>query len=216
MADNAAKYGFRWVRSRYGGPNMVIERAWVATSASFDVNGGASNCVLGKGDPIFQQSDGSATLCLGNETTDSSTVLGIVQSFEYKDTVRNVMTKLGPGIPSDLAWGTNLAFQTIAWYCPAHTAVWSVAVDDIVTATTEAGYQAFIGENCEHILTGASGATRVSPKLDISQHATTNTFLWKIIGIDRTAENQDFAEDNVRLLVIANGTLSSQQAILGI
>ncbi len=216
MADNAVRYGFRWLRSRGGGGDMVVERAWVATSASFDVASGASNCVLGIGDPIFQQSDGSVTLCLGNETTDSSTVLGIVCGFEYKDTVRGVMTKLGPGIPSDLAWGTNLAFQSRVLYCPIQTAVWGIQVDDATTFTTEATYQAAIGENCEHILTGASGELRVKPKLDISQHATTNTFLWKIIGIDQTVGNQDFAGANVSLQVISNGTLASQNAILGI
>lgn len=215
MTDNAVKYGFRYVRSRTGG-DQVIERAWVATSASFDVNSGASNCVLGKGDPIFQQSDGSATLCLGNETTDSSTVLGIVQHFDYYDTVKGVRTKLGPGVPSDLAWGTNLARQTYVYYTPVQTAVWAIQVDDATTFTTEATYQAAIGENCEHILTGASGDIRVRPKLDISQHATTNTFLWKIIGISQTAGNQDFSGANVELYVISNGTLASQNAILGI
>jgi hypothetical protein len=180
------------------------------------VNSGASNCVLGIGDPIFQQSDGSVTLCLGNETTDSSTVLGIVCGFEYYDSTVGAMTKKGPGIPSDLAWGTNLARQSRVLYVPVHTAVWAIQVDDATTATTEAAYQAFIGENCEHILTGASGETRVKPKLDISQHATTNTFLWKIIGLSQTAQNQDYSGANVELYVISNGTLASQQAILGI
>lgn len=215
MSDNAVRYGFRWVKSRGGSSNQDIRRAWVATSASFDVSGGASNVVLGEGDPLVQLSDGSATLAVGNETTPSTTCLGICVGIkQYFDTARSVMTAMGPGVPSDLAWGTNLARQTQVLFVPAQTAVWAIQVDDITTFTTEAAYQAAIGENVSHILTGASGELRAKPKLDISTHATTNTLVWKIIGISQTAQNQDYSGANVELYVICN--LPSDGAILGI
>lgn len=215
MSDNAVRYGFRWVKSRGGSGNMDVRRAWVATSASFDVSGGAANVVLGEGDPLVQLSDGSATLAVGNETTPSSTCLGIVCGIkQYYDTARGVMTAMGPGVPSDLSWGTNLARQTQVLFVPAQTAVWAIQVDDITTFTTEATYQAAIGENVSHILTGLSGETRAKPKLDISTHATTNTLVWKIIGVSQTAQNQDYSGANVELYVICN--LPSDGAILGI
>lgn len=217
MADNAARYGFRYFRSRHGSGNPVVREAWVASAASFDVNSGASNVVLGAGDPLLQVSDGSVTLALGSETTDSTTILGICCGIkQYYDTVKGVMTAAGPGIPSDLAWGTNLARQSRLYYIPADTAIWAIQVDDIVTATTQATYEAFIGENCRMVLTGASGENRAKPKLDIATHATTNTFPWKIVGVQPSPPNVDFAGANVELLVISNGSIASDNAILGI
>lgn len=215
MADNAVRYGFRWVRSRFGAMNPAIREAWVATSASFDVNSGASNVYLGEGDPLLQQSGGSATLALGAETTPSSTILGVVMGIkQYYDAAAGALTAKGPGIPSDLAWGTNLARQSRVYYCPAESAVWAIQVDDITSATTQATYEAFIGENVTFVNTGASGDTRARPKLDISTHATTDTLVWKIVGLGASAQNQDYAGANVELLVTCN--LASGMAILGI
>lgn len=212
MADNPVKYGFQFVRSRHGSFNADIRIGWVPTATSFDVNAGAQNVVLGEGDPLVQLSTGGVTLAVGAETTPSSTCLGIVMGIkQYLDTVSNTMTAKGPGIPSDLAWGTDLSKQSQVLFCPAESAVWRVMCDDIVTATTEAAYQAFIGENVSMILTGAVGALRAAPKLDISTHATTNTLVWKIVGVP---PNQDFSGANVLLDVICN--LSSDEAILGI
>lgn len=217
MADNAVRYGFRAVKNRYGGGVFPVEEAWVATAASFDVNGGAQNVVLGEGDVLVQLSDGSATLAIGSEGTDSTTILGVVCGIkQYYDTVRGVMTAMGPGVPSDLAWGTNLARQTRVYYIPIEACIWAVQVDDAVTATTEAAYQAFIGENVRMVNTGATGTNRAAPKLDIATHATTNTFPFKIVGLSQTAQNQDYSGANVELYVISNGTIASRNAILGI
>lgn len=216
MADNPIRYGFRAVRSRYGGV-LPVERAWIATSKSFDVNGGASNVVLGEGDPLVQESGGSATLAIGAEGTDSTTLLGVVCGIkQYYDTAAGAMTAKGPGIPSDLAWGTDLAKQSQVYYIPIESAIWAIQCDEATTATTEAAYQAFIGENCRFVNTGASGENRARPRLDISTHATTNTFPFKIVGISTTAGNQDFAGNYVELYVISNGTIASRNAILGI
>jgi hypothetical protein len=217
MADNAARYGFRFYRSRGGSFNASVREAWTATSASFDVASGAANVVLGAGDPILQVSDGSVTLAIGSEGTDSTTILGVCCGIkQYHDTVKGVMTAAGPGIPSDLAWGTNIARQSRLYYIPVDVAVWAIQVDDITTFTTQATYEAAIGENCRFINTGATGELRAKPKLDISTHATTNTFPWKIVGVQPAPPNVDFAGANVELLVISNGSIASDNAILGI
>ncbi len=217
MADNPVRYGFRAVKSRYGGGNIPIEEAFIPTATSFDVAAGAQNVFLGEGDPLVQLSTGGATLAVGAEGTDSTTILGVVQGIkQYLDTSTGTMTAKGPGIPSDLAWGTDLAKQSIVYYTPIESCIWAIQVDDVVTATTEAAYQAFVGENCRFINTGAVGQTRAFPKLDIATHATTNTFPFKIVGVSKTAGNQDFAGANVELYVISNGTIASRNAILGI
>ena len=81
--------------------------------------------------------------------------------------------------------------------------MWRIIVNDATTATTEAAYQALVGENCSHIHTAASGGLALTPKLNISTHATTATLDWRIIGIpDRTS--QDFSGANVDLEVVCN------------
>jgi hypothetical protein len=217
MSDNPVRYGFRAVKSRYGSGSFPVEEAWVATSASFDVNGGAANVVLGEGDLLLQVSDGSVTLAIGSEGTDSSTILGVVCGIkQYYDAASGYMTAKGPGIPSDLAWGTNLQRQSRVYYIPIESCIWAAQCDDAVTFTTEATYQAAIGENVTLVNTGASGENRAKPKLDISEHATTNTHPFKIVGLSQTAGNQDYSGANVELYVISNGTIASRNAILGI
>ena len=86
---------------------------------------------------------------------------------------------------------------------PAECAVWNIIVNDATTATTEAAYQAFIGENCSHIHTALSGGLALTPKLNISTHATTATLDWRIVGIPNRSV-QDFTGANVELEVICN------------
>lgn len=216
MADNPIRYGMRAVKARYG-HSLPVEVCNIATAASFDVNGGAANVYLGEGDILTSVSTGTATLAIGSEGTDSTTILGVCCGIkQYYDTAMGVMTAKGPGIPSDLAWGTDLQRQSKLYYIPIESAIWAIQCDDATTATTEALYQDMIGENCRFINTGATGATRASPRLDISTNATTNTFPFKIVGVSTTAGNQDFSGNYVELYVISNGTIASRNAILGI
>lgn len=203
MADNPQRYGFRWVRSLHGGRNPVVERMIVATSQSFDVNGGASNVNLGPGDPVRKLSTGGVGLCDGAEGAAGALApYGVVMSVgPYWNGTEMIATGL---LPSDTAWGTNLARQSVVYVCPFDSAVWEIDVDDITTAATKAAYQAFIGENADYRLNGASGETRAYPRLDISSHATTNSLVCRIVGISETLNNQDFAEDYVKLLIRAN------------
>ncbi len=205
MVDNAVRYGFRPVRSRTGATAApVTERAFCISGASFDVNGGAQNVSLRPGDPIVRLTSGAVNLAPGSEGTEGD-VLGVVASIEqYFDANTGRMTAQGPGVPSDFAYGTNLERQTIIRYYPAESAVFAIQVDDIVTATTIAAYQLLIGLNCQHILSGASGAAAASPKLDISGAAATATFDWRIIGISTTAGNVDPAGANFELYVTCN------------
>lgn len=201
MADNIRKYGFRW----WGGnphpqPSPIV--CTVASSASFDVSGGASNCALRKGDPVTDVSTGGVTLCAGYEASATGVrVFGIVDSvLPYWDAAQNLMVP-GNALPSDIAW-TGLERQSKLLVIPAEAGIWEIDVDDNVTATTEAAYQAFVNENCDHTLAGAV-APFVNPMLDIAQHVTT-TAQWRIVGVSPSADNRDFSGAYVKLLVRVN------------
>ena len=63
-------------------------------------------------------------LAVGTETTPSAQCTGIVVGIkQYYDTVRGVMTAMGPGVPSGLAWGTNLARQSRVYIVPAQSEI---------------------------------------------------------------------------------------------
>ncbi len=201
MADNIRKYGFRWWSGNpYPAPNPIV--CTVATAESFDVSGGASNVSLRKGDPVTDLATGGVTLCAGFEAAGTGVrVFGIVDSvLPYWDAAQNLMVP-GNALPSDIAW-TGLERQSKLLVIPAEAGIWEVDVDDAVTATTEAAYQAFVNANCDHSLAGASG-TFVNPRLDISQVVTT-TAQWRIVGVSPSADNRDFSGANVKLLVRVN------------
>lgn len=202
MANNNAKYGFRWHSSLSGSAQPVIIEGFVDDDQSFDVNGGASNVALRAGDPVrrkstggFEQADGAEGA--GGAEAIFGIVMGIGPYYDGEQMVRR------SSLPADVSYDSNLERQSKILVCPIDSAVWEIDVDDATTATTLAAYQAFVGENADHILTAASG-TKMLPKLDISSHATTGTLILRIVGIAPTLENVDFAGANVKLLVEAN------------
>lgn len=203
MVDNRPGYGFRWSREWNGSDVPKPITCLVATECSFDVSGGAANVGLGKGDPVAQVNTGTVTLCDGSENS-SPTPYGIVVGVApYWNSTKSRM-EFGEVLPSDTAWGTVQARRSEVYVIPASAGFWEIDCDDATTATTEAAYQLLVGENCPHILTGASGQTRAYPKLDISAHATTDSLAWRIVGISKTRDNKDFSGANVKLIVQAN------------
>ncbi len=202
--DNTARYGFRWLRGNASGPKPPIVECFLATGASFDVSGGAQNVRLRAGDPVLRGNGGDVNLANGTENAGTAAAaFGIIAGF--KPYWNGTTMLFEDSLPSDQVYGSVLERQLKILVIPLAPGMqFEIDVDDIVTATTEAGYQAFIGENCQHQLTGAVGAAHAFPKLDISTHANTATFPWRIVGISKTFENIDFSGANVKLIVEAN------------
>lgn len=204
MADNAIKYGFRWHRAINGKNIPMPEEVIIASATSFDVNSGAQNVSLRIGDPVTRLSTGGVTLCDGSEGAGGGVALyGIVVGvLPYYDATAGYM-RPSNSVPDAVTYGSNLERQTKVLVVPAEAGYWEIDCDDAATATTLAAYQAFQGENCDHILCGASGETSAKPRLDISGHGTA-TAQWRIIRVSPTAENQDFSGNYVKLIVRVN------------
>lgn len=201
MVDNAVEYGFRYHSTIGGGPCPVPIPGFVDTAQAFAVNGGGSACVLKQGDLVRRKASGGFEQADGSEDT-AQTVFGVVAAIvRYWD---GEVMKPSSTLPSAIAWGTNLARQTEILVIPVQGVIWEADVDDIVTATTKTAYQALIGRTVEHVLTGATTGGALTPKIDISGHATTSTFPWQIHGVSPTVKNTDFSEDNVKILVKAH------------
>lgn len=206
MTDNRPEYGFRPFKPIGGRDNPVPVECVVSTAQSFDVSGGASNCGLGAGDLVVRDSTGGVILCGGEELGAGSAVapFGVVIGVKpYYDANTGRMT-YSSVLPSDVAWGTVMDRQSKVLVVPVDWFLWEVDVDDTVTASTLAAYQAMVGCNVNHINTATSGMTRPTPKLDISNTATTSSFAWRIQAVSPTQNNQDFSGANVKLVVEAN------------
>ena len=203
MADNPVKYGFRLARMRSVYAHDGQEEAFCISAATF-AGGSATAASLRPGDPIVRLTSGAVNVAPGTDGTPGD-VLGIVVGIkQYLDpSFANAVTARGNAIPYSTAYGTNLTLQSKLMYIPAEAAVWRIQVNDATTATTEAAYQAFIGENCSHIHTAASGGLSLLPKLNISTHAATAALDWRIVGIPDPSM-QDFSGANVELEVICN------------
>lgn len=203
--DNTPLYGIRWAREWNSSDTPPVVPRFVATAAAFNINNGAQGVGLGAGDPVISLSTGGVTLCDGSEGAGGAlAVFGIVAGVKPYWNATKARMDFGEVLPSGTAWGTILERQSWVLVTPAEAGWWEIDVDDATTATTEAAYQAFVGENADHILSAAVGGTRALPKLDISSHATTATLIWRIEGVSKSMYNRDFAGANTKLIVRIN------------
>lgn len=204
MADNRAKYGMRYYRSRSGSGDPAPERRFLASG--YGGQPGSANCDVQVGDPMQLVSDGSlAFATAGSAGGISHVVVGIEK---YWDGTR---MRSGDRVPYQLgAYSTNLDRQTTILCVRVEDAIWEMDCNDNTTATTLTAYQAFINENAD--LVYSASAPNAFPRINISTHATTATLQLRIQGISETAFNQDFSGNYVKLLVTVNKTLAAGQA----
>lgn len=205
--DNVALYGFRPYLGRFS-PDEAVVQKFVATA--YQGQASAVNVDLNIGDPVIRVSDGSVAIAAATGPI-YGIIVGVVGIYD---------AALGAMRPSDKVPGgttwSSIDRQTKVLVLPVQGRLWEVDVDDAVTATTLAGYQAFIGENVNTIYSGVAATGKASPRVDISLHATTNTFQWNIMDVSPSMMNQDFAGANVKIVVQCNLPDENPPLILGV
>ena len=213
--DNVKRYGFRWSIAGNGGKSCPNPLYYTVASGQNDTNDGAGFSVdLNVGDPVKMVNDGGVSLALTTEE-----VLGIITTISpYWDGTRMVF---GNKLPNQTTWGTNEERRSYVGIVPATAGTWEIDCDDKVTATTKTAYELLIHLNTEHVVPGIAAQTSADPMLDISLVNTTNTLIWRIVGISRTLENQDFSGSYVKLLVQINvgeeaGFVATAGAVAGL
>jgi len=200
--DNVRQYGWRLHKSRTSSGMVRVEQMIVATGQTFPINGGAQTPSLRTGDLVCKLAGGGAGPCDGTEggagaTAPWGVVVGIGPQWSAALGKMISADKLASGI----AWGTNLGRQSTISIIRVEDGVWEVDCDDKVTATTEALYQAMIGEGVNMVNQGAASEDAIDPILDISSIAHAGTEMWQITGISPTRANRDFSGLYVKLLV---------------
>lgn len=219
MVDNTQEYGFRWSRSKNSHSCPPVFRQLVASGATFDVTGGIQNAALRPGDVVQRLSDGTVTLCDGTETTATSPY-GVVMGIKHYFDAATLSRTFASTLPSGIVWGTIQERRTEVLVTPIDAGIWEVDVDENTTITTLAGYQAIVGENIQMVNTGpvvgSNAKLEVRPNLDISGHATTATFFFRIEDVAQIATNQDPSGLNYKLLVKSNISQHPETTALGV
>lgn len=186
---NVARGGFRW-RGNKLAPASTSPPVMIYPVAS------AYATVLYRGDPVKLASTGTIQAAAAGDR-----VIGVFAGAEqYYD---GTVVRKGASLPVS-TWGTNLSRQSKARVILARGQIFEVDADEATTATTQAAYEAFVGENAEWVAGTAVGDVS-GAQLDISTHAVTNTLSVRILDIPNK-DNQDFASANVKLTVEFNLT----------
>jgi hypothetical protein len=181
---NMARGGFRWRYNKLA-PNSVSEPVDILPVAS------AYGTVLYRGDPVKLASTGTVVAAAAGDR-----VIGVFDGAErYWD---GTVIRKGGSLPVS-TYGSNLSRQSLARVIPVRGQVFEVDADDAVTFTTQATYQAAVGENCEWVA-GTPVGDQSGAQLDISTHATTNTLSLRIVNVPNQ-DGQDFAATGVKLHV---------------
>lgn len=199
MTANRVEYGLRWNTAYNGGKSCpASEVGLVATGYQASINSGTAVDIQ-IGDIVRRVAAGTFEIADGSEGASSAeTMYGVVMGVRpyWDGTVMRPTTKL----PGGTAWGTVQERRSELMVVPITAGAWSIDCDEASTATTEAAYQALIGENADFVNTNTSALIGAEPQLDISSHVAT-TASFRILGIDQTVSNQFFDGTNVKLIV---------------
>lgn len=203
--DNPQQYGFRVFRGGHGlSHSPEPEKLPIASGHDFNINGDATDYDLNIGDPVTLLSTGYVTLCEGSEASGGTAdpLYGIVTHIfpVWDGEVMENMKK----VPSGVTYGSNALRKTYVGVVPVTACLWEADCDAILSgATALADYEALVGENVDHVLQPDSTTLKLTPRIDISGHATTS-LQWRIHGVSPTMYNQDFSGNYVKLLLKPN------------
>lgn len=184
---NLLRGGFRWVGSKTAPAGMSMPVIILPVASAYGT-------VLYRGLPVKLASTGTIQAAAPGDA-----VYGIFDGAEqYYD---GTQVRKGASLPVS-TYGSNLSRQSKARVIPVRDQFFEIDADDASTFTTQATYQAAVGENAEWAA-GTPVGDQSGALLDISGHATTNTLSVRIENIPNQ-EEQDFAALGVKLTVSFN------------
>lgn len=200
MADNRAKYGFRYFTNlRGGGPPPAIEM-FVASGYTGDFSG---NVGISIGDPIARVTDGSAIIAT-DTSVDPERVFGVCVGIRRAKVDANGKARPASYLPTNTTY-TLKENESSILVLPVAGVVWEVDAD-AQTATTEAAWRALMGLNCPISATRDTSnpdRPRMRPRAATGTTGTGTDHL-RLFDISKTQENQDLSGANVKLLVMFN------------
>ena len=210
---NPHRYGFRFVKGRWGGdtPEMVTRK--VASGYAPNVTG-ATTCNLNIGDPVYLDDSGNANLLVPGSTTTADNqvtqrAFGVVAGFPQL--LINGGVRPNAYYPTGTAYGTNYNNRTIVTLIPVDGNVFEVDTDAAggTSFDTRLEWESAVG-GCSAIVYSQINTTSVNPKANplfsasgITQ-AVADFRQLRIVGVGSLSESIDFTLTNVPVQVVFN------------
>lgn len=203
MADNRHKYGFRFYASMTGVGRTAAIEGVIASGYAPLINTNES-VGLSIGDPVQKLTDGTYALA-GDTTTSGAVPFGVIVGI-LNVKVDYAATKARPAsyYPSGTTYTTK-ANETRVAILPFGRDLWEIDHRN-GALTTEAAYRAISEHNADLVYTRDitnPERPRANPQLDLTSTGSA-TAHFRIFGVSKTFENQDFSGANVKLLVQLN------------
>ena len=217
MANNTHLYGFRWLGSGGNASDQPpVEEIPIGSHYQPAATGNSVDLRIG--DPVRRTSTGALALSVAGEA-----IYGVLVGF----TPVLLSGKMTPSLkwPGGTIYGASSGvlvpepkrtYGRVVRCMPGQK--FQIDCDDASTATTEAAYQALVGENCDHAVPSDISDTAnptANPMLDISTHVTT-TAQWRIVDVSRSFWNKDFTGLYVKLIVVCNETQEAPYVTTGV
>lgn len=209
---NPHRYGFRFLKNRWGGDTPEITTGFLASG--YQPSNGAVTVNLNIGDPVKRLDSGAFALATPGELDDDDAderVFGVVAGFPQ--VLINGAVRPNAYYPSGTVYGSNLDAQTLVQVIPAEGAVWEI--DTATTSSsfdTKAEFQAIIG-SVARIVYSAINTTTVNPKanpfIELSFGESTIVRQLRVVGLGRGFEQYDLTLANVPLQVTFNQVQAS-------
>lgn len=202
MADNRRKYGFRFYSSMTGAGRTAAVEGTIATAYAPLINTNES-VGLSIGDPVQKLTDGSYALA-GDTTTAGAVPFGVIVGFLNVKVDSNQKARPASYYPSGTTYATK-ANETRVAILPFGRDLWEIDHRN-GALTTEAAYKAISEHNADLVFTrdiSNPDRPRANPQLDLTTTGSA-TAHFRIFGVSKTQENQDFSGANVKLLVQLN------------
>ncbi len=216
---NPHRYGFRFLKNRWGGDTPEVYTGFFASGYTPNVTG-ATTCNVNIGDPVRRMNSGAFQLVEPGELDDDDAnerTFGIVCGFPQ--VLINGAVRPNAFYPTGTVYGSNLNAQTQVQVIPVEGCVWEI--DTATTSTsfdTKAEFQAVIGAVCTFSYTQINTTTnnpKANPMAVLSFGESTETRQLQVVGLGRGFEQYDLTLANVPLQVVFNQVQASPWRITG-
>ncbi len=216
---NPHRYGFRFLKNRWGGDTPEIHTGFFASGYTPNVTG-ATTCNVNVGDPVRRMNSGAFQLTEPGELDDDDAnerTYGIVVGFPQVLISGGV--RPNGFYPTATVYGSNLNAQTLVQVIPVEGCVWEI--DTATTSSsfdTKAEFQAIIGGVCTFSYTQINSTTsnpKANPMAVLSFGESTETRQLQVVGLGRGFDQYDLTLANVPLQVVFNQVQASPWRITG-
>lgn len=208
---NQHRYGFRFVKNRWGGDTPETEVVRIASA--YAPSNGAVTCNLNIGDPIYKDDSGNAVLLPPGTTTTADDQ---VTQRAYGVIVGFPQILIGGGIRPNGTYPTGTTYssyaqRSLATVIPVEGCVWEIDTNAAGGSSrdTRSEFEDVLG-GCAHIVYSALGTgtsnVKANPLINISgvTQAVAAFRQLRIVGVGRLGDAIDYETTSVPLQVVFN------------